>query len=44
MGIVSVNLNITNFNKDDSETIIHVRLGVININNVKHLKKILAKT
>ena len=37
--------NDKNVDKDDVETIIHVRLwlGVINLKNAKHLKKIQAK-
>ena len=49
MGILSVDLNNinlddVNFDEDDPETITHVRLmawlGVIDLNNVNHVKKI----
>ena len=41
----NINLDDNNFHEDDPETIIHDRLwvGIININNTNHVKKINAK-
>ena len=35
----NINLDYDNFNKDDPESVKHVRLGLINLNNAKHVKK-----
>ena len=42
MSLNTIILGNTKFDEDDPQTIIHVRLmaWIININNVKHLKKI----
>ena len=34
----NVNLDYDNFNEDDPETVNHVRFGVTNLNNAKHIK------
>ena len=37
----SINLNNTNYDEDDSDTIIFVRfqVGILNLKNIKHIKK-----
>ena len=35
----NVNLDYDNFNEDDPETVNHVRFGVTNLNNAKHIKQ-----
>ena len=37
----SINLNNTNYDEDDSDTIIFVRIqvGILNLKNIKHIKK-----
>ena len=44
MGILTVDLNNihivdTNYGEDDLKTIIHIRLGIINLKNAKQLKE-----